>query len=1045
MSEYDSMKYKLANSALNVGLWDMEIVNGNPVDPDNKIIWSKEFRKIIGFENEIDFPDVLQSWRDRLHPDDKDATINAVYAHINDHTGRTPLNTEYRFKTKAGGYLWIHAFGDTLRDKTGVPLRIAGAIRDIDDRKKTQNQLMILSNIIQKAPNFIAYKKFDGECLYINHAATVMTGYSHDELMEDYVKLLFGEDGRQKLSDRLNNLKESGFIKYDYEVKLKNGETRIFEGTSFTIESDAYATVATDITDARQNEAERAKSNERLLNVLNGMNAMIYVTDLKTDKILFINNYMKQHFKIKGDVIGLPCYKVFNQGVDKRCDWCPCHRLDNEPDAEIVWEEHNTLTGCDYLNADKYINWSNDMKVHIQHCVDVSDIKQMQKTLEYSNSLLQAVNQSANYLLNSEIGSYVDDLHQSMKVIGEALKVDRVYVWKNHTINGVLHSTQIYEWSEGAESQQNNKYTVNMPYKEALPGLEELFLSGQCLNGIVKEMPSEYQDYFYPQSIVSIIMEPIFLNEQFWGFVGFDDCRNERVFSENEEACLRSVGLLYANAHNRNELIKNIQDTSAQLIQREKLLEAINKATALLLNSDLESFKNDLYQSVKIIAEAVNVDYVYLWENHTVDGNLFCSQIFEWTQEKIVFAEKAPCSYNDVVPGWEKTLSSGKNINSFLRDMAPETQERLAPNGVLSILVVPIFIDDRFWGFVGYDDSKQERHFTSEAERILHSGSLMLVNAWLRNKIGREKEEADKLTKLMLDSSPLSCTLWDKDLSLIDCNDASVKLYELQSKQEFMETFYKYSPEFQPDGLRSIEKVKTVLKKAFDEGQITFDWLHHIPGNDIEIPVEVTLVRIKQKDDYIVAGYTRDLRDITSMERKISRLETEVEKIYINALTGIYNRRFFDENLDRVMKSLSRSDGILSLLMIDIDFFKRYNDTYGHNEGDNCLKIVADVLTKCVTRSDDFVVRYGGEEFAVVLPNTDEEGARLIAEKMLINIRNKNIPHENSDVASYVTISIGAATGKPYSGQSREDFIKRADEMLYESKKSGRNRYTAEH
>jgi diguanylate cyclase (GGDEF)-like protein len=162
----------------------------------------------------------------------------------------------------------------------------------------------------------------------------------------------------------------------------------------------------------------------------------------------------------------------------------------------------------------------------------------------------------------------------------------------------------------------------------------------------------------------------------------------------------------------------------------------------------------------------------------------------------------------------------------------------------------------------------------------------------------------------------------------------------------------------------------------------------------------------------------------------------------IDQLTGIYNKRFLNGNLKKIIKSLSRSNGKLSLLMADIDCFKKYNDTYGHDMGDKCLQKVASTLTQCVTREEDFVARYGGEEFAIVLPNTDEEGAGIIAEKILRKINECNIPHKNSDVADFVTVSVGGTTCTVKYTQNESDFIKRADEALYKSKQDGRNRYT---
>ena len=162
----------------------------------------------------------------------------------------------------------------------------------------------------------------------------------------------------------------------------------------------------------------------------------------------------------------------------------------------------------------------------------------------------------------------------------------------------------------------------------------------------------------------------------------------------------------------------------------------------------------------------------------------------------------------------------------------------------------------------------------------------------------------------------------------------------------------------------------------------------------------------------------------------------------IDVLTGIYNRRYLEENLDRIIRSLSRSGGKLSLMMIDVDYFKQYNDTYGHSMGDICLKKVAGVLAKSVSRADDFTARYGGEEFVVVLPNVDDNGTKIIAEKLLNNIREQKIPHEKSSAASFVTISIGGINGIVNHSDNWEEYLKKADEALYISKKSGRNRYT---
>jgi len=183
-------------------------------------------------------------------------------------------------------------------------------------------------------------------------------------------------------------------------------------------------------------------------------------------------------------------------------------------------------------------------------------------------------------------------------------------------------------------------------------------------------------------------------------------------------------------------------------------------------------------------------------------------------------------------------------------------------------------------------------------------------------------------------------------------------------------------------------------------------------------------------------------QDQAGQKDEVGTLGEFLNMTIIDPLTGIYNKRFLNGNLKKIIRSLSRSDGDLSVLMIDIDFFKKYNDTYGHDMGDTCLKAVSNTLAGCITREEDFAARYGGEEFVVVLPNTGKDGAELLAEKIRGRIYECFIPHKTSDIADFVTVSIGGTTGIVKHSHHETDFINRADEALYKSKHEGRNRYT---
>ncbi len=157
-------------------------------------------------------------------------------------------------------------------------------------------------------------------------------------------------------------------------------------------------------------------------------------------------------------------------------------------------------------------------------------------------------------------------------------------------------------------------------------------------------------------------------------------------------------------------------------------------------------------------------------------------------------------------------------------------------------------------------------------------------------------------------------------------------------------------------------------------------------------------------------------------------------------LTNIANRRYFHEFLEREWQRGLRNKTPLGVIICDIDFFKLYNDSYGHQQGDICLKSVASALKKALLRPGDLVARYGGEEFVAVLPETDEEGTVNVAERMNSNVEALGLSHEASKVADHVTISVGAVSAIPASDFSADLMVSAADKALYIAKENGRNR-----
>lgn len=193
-------------------------------------------------------------------------------------------------------------------------------------------------------------------------------------------------------------------------------------------------------------------------------------------------------------------------------------------------------------------------------------------------------------------------------------------------------------------------------------------------------------------------------------------------------------------------------------------------------------------------------------------------------------------------------------------------------------------------------------------------------------------------------------------------------------------------------------------------------------------PFSIPIVKARVKNHIELKNY-RDLLKENSM---------------LDGLTGIANRRRFNDTMLTEWNRAKRSGSTLSILMVDIDFFKNYNDTYGHLEGDECLRKVALALKNGLKRPADLVARWGGEEFACILPETGHAEALTIAEDLRRSIMELAIPHKGSIIEKFVTVSMGVATISPSENEEFESLIKKADDALYKAKERGRNRVFSE-
>jgi diguanylate cyclase (GGDEF)-like protein len=193
---------------------------------------------------------------------------------------------------------------------------------------------------------------------------------------------------------------------------------------------------------------------------------------------------------------------------------------------------------------------------------------------------------------------------------------------------------------------------------------------------------------------------------------------------------------------------------------------------------------------------------------------------------------------------------------------------------------------------------------------------------------------------------------------------------------------------------------------------------------------EMTIPGLMQERLHLLEVHTRHLEQVNLELQQLS---------YLDSLTGVSNRRHFEEALDLEWRRGNRQGTPLSLMMIDVDYFKPFNDICGHQLGDTCLKRIANTLSQALHRPGDMAVRYGGDEFLILIPGTDAAGASELAEILRARVEALEIPHADTPVGKVVTISLGVVTGYPTMHSSSGELIALADEALYQAKEAGRN------
>lgn len=272
----------------------------------------------------------------------------------------------------------------------------------------------------------------------------------------------------------------------------------------------------------------------------------------------------------------------------------------------------------------------------------------------------------------------------------------------------------------------------------------------------------------------------------------------------------------------------------------------------------------------------------------------------------------------------------------------------------------------------------------------------------------------------------------DKELRIITANRSFYRTFHVNPKETEKRLIYDLgNRQWDIPGLRDLLENILPMNNAFEDFEVVHDF------KSIGRKTMLLNARKIYRETNHVEMILLAIEDITERKKAEEQLKLIAS---MDGLTGIANRRHFDNTLDLEWRRAMRSAKPLSLIIIDVDYFKNYNDVHGHQSGDSCLQKIAHTIRDSLRRAGNFVARYGGEEFMVILPETDTEGAYLFAESLREKIENLNIEHKDSKAGKNITISLGVSTSIPKKDSAQDELISLADKALYKAKQGGRNR-----
>jgi signal transduction histidine kinase/DNA-binding response OmpR family regulator/PAS domain-containing protein len=494
-------------------------------------------------------------------------------------------------------------------------------------------------------------------------------------------------------------------------------------------------------------------------------------------------------------------------------------------------------------------------------------------------AIVDALNKSVQIFSTHDEKTFDEVMTNGIRPFAEAVGLDRVVFYAQVDVEGGKRLGQVYRWdkSEGGLMSLAEELKV-LPHHPVL----ERWVSTLSQGGFIRFRKSDYAedvaDLMRHYGVISILILPVFTHGKFWGAINFQDHHNDRYFDEDCNDLIYTAARVFSNAIIKAETECSAEVAINMLKRREKMADTLNMVAVMFLSQSKEKFEETMTAGVREIADVFDLDRVSVWRNIVMPDNMHVSQIYRWDKESggTTMPTKGLeyTTYAQLAPRWEGLLASGETINSPV-SLLPEAA-MLKSFGSVSVFVMPLFINNIFWGFALLEDRKKERFFEDDSTDMMRTAAFLCANTVMRSEMERKVVEVNKFNRTLLDAFPYCFSVFDENMRVIDCNDITCKKLRT-TKEYYVEHFFEFSPEYQNDGLKSKDKLEEIIRRTLNGEKLTLEWANRSSTGEI-IPFEVTMIRTEYKDEHVALGFQYDLRNIKRMEKSI-QVQSELLKI----------------------------------------------------------------------------------------------------------------------------------------------------------------------